>query len=104
MRIEIACSLLSRLRGLLGRDSFDGVLLLMPCNDVHTYGMRHALDIAFIASSGEVVGAYRQVGARCRIRCKTAAAVLERFADDSPWLEQGEYVELKDYIRDQRRS
>ena len=37
MKFELACSLAARLRGLAGRDAFDGVLLLAPCNDVHTF-------------------------------------------------------------------
>ena len=33
--------------GLLGRDGIDGVMLLRPCRNVHTFRMRFAIDVAF---------------------------------------------------------
>src|SRR3954469_13040930 len=42
-------------RGLLGRDRFDGALVLRPCRQVHTIGMRFAIDVAFCALDGRVV-------------------------------------------------
>ena len=95
MNIEIACSRMSRLRGLLGRKEFPGVLMLMPCNDIHTYGMRRAIDVAFVSSDGVVIESYRAIGARRRLRCKAAAATLERFADDAPWFECGDCIGVK---------
>jgi hypothetical protein len=38
----------SRWRGLLGRDGFDGVLVLPRTRAVHTIGMRFAIDVAFV--------------------------------------------------------
>lgn len=35
-----------RARGLLGRDTVDGAILLSPCRSVHTFGMRFAIDVA----------------------------------------------------------
>lgn len=46
--LEIADSYWARLRGLLGRDSVDGALLLRPSSSVHTVGMRCPLDVAFL--------------------------------------------------------
>ena len=37
-----------RTRGLLGRDGIDGALLLQPAKSVHTFGMRFAIDVAFV--------------------------------------------------------
>lgn len=45
--IEIADTPGARLRGLLGRDGVDGGLLLRPAMQVHTVGMRFAIDVAF---------------------------------------------------------
>jgi uncharacterized membrane protein (UPF0127 family) len=45
--LEVADSAPSRLRGLLGRDRFDGALLLTPAKSVHTVGMRFPIDVAF---------------------------------------------------------
>jgi len=99
MRVEVACSLKSRLRGLLGRDAFEGVLLLVPCNDVHTFGMRRSIDVAFVSSEGEVLRSCRQVGARRRLRCKAAYATLERIAAPAEWPDVGDYVNLKEMLQ-----
>lgn len=104
METEIACSLKARMRGLLGRERFDGVLLLVPCNDIHTFGMHRAIDVAFVSAGGTVLESYRAVGARRRIRCRRAVATLERFASESPWFERGEKVVLKNCVNEDRRS
>ena len=47
----------SRLRGLLGRPQLqqDEGLLLSPCAQVHTLGMRYPLDIIFLDKVGAVI-------------------------------------------------
>ncbi len=48
---EKATSFVSRLQGLLGRDSFElgkQALLLEPCNDIHMWGMQFAIDVLFL--------------------------------------------------------
>ena len=47
--LEIATSRRDRRRGLLGRDGFDGALLLDPARAVHTLRMRFPIDVAFCA-------------------------------------------------------
>lgn len=93
MKVEVACTLASRMRGLLGRASHDGAMLLVPCNDIHTFGMRKPIDVAFISSDGTVLESYRNVAPSCRIRDKRATAVLERFASDEEWYEPGDAVQ-----------
>ena len=44
-----------RARGLLGRDGIDGVLVLRPCRNVHTFGMRFAIDVCFCDAHGTVL-------------------------------------------------
>ena len=45
--LEVAASRRARRKGLLGRDGFDGALLLQPARSgVHSFGMRFALDVA----------------------------------------------------------
>lgn len=100
MKVEIACSVFSRLRGLLGRRDYPDLLLLTPCNDIHTFGMRRPIDVAFIASDGTVVESYRWLGARRRVRCKRATSTLERIAESGPWFERGDRVELKRLVRE----
>lgn len=46
--LEIAESPAERRRGLLGRDSFEGALLLRPARSVHTVRMRFAIDVAHL--------------------------------------------------------
>ncbi|AWT47776.1 MULTISPECIES: DUF192 domain-containing protein [Streptomyces] len=46
--LEIAASYRARTRGLLGRESVDGALLLSPANSVHTFRMRMPIDVAYL--------------------------------------------------------
>lgn len=81
-----------RLRGIAGARRGD-VVLLAPCRDVHTFGVDGALDIAFVDGQGRVVASYRDVGPQRRIRCSSAAAVMERWAtQDTAWFEVGDNV------------
>lgn len=80
-------------RGLLFTRPNEGALLLMPCGDVHTVGMRHRLDIAFVDAAGVVLESYRSVGPFRRLRRKGAVAVVERFSScASPWFSEGDRV------------
>lgn len=102
MKVEIACSLAARLRGLAGRDSFDGALLLVPCNDVHTFTMYRQIDIAFVAVDGTVLESLRDVPPRRRMRNRKAAAVIERFSSREWWPAAGDVLELS-HSRDGRQ-
>ncbi|CAM5382104.1 hypothetical protein STENM36S_04556 [Streptomyces tendae] len=46
--LEIASSYRARTKGLLGRDSVDGAMLLSPAGSVHTFRMRMAIDVAYL--------------------------------------------------------
>jgi hypothetical protein len=52
---EVAAGHRARRRGLLGRDGIDGVIVLEPCRQVHTFGMRFPIDVAFCAADGRVL-------------------------------------------------
>jgi uncharacterized membrane protein (UPF0127 family) len=55
-RAEVAGTIFSRMKGLLGRSrlsSGEG-LLLKPANSIHTIGMKFAIDIAFVDRRGIV--------------------------------------------------
>jgi uncharacterized membrane protein (UPF0127 family) len=52
---EVADTARARRRGLLGRDGFDGALVLRPCRNVHTARMRFPIDVAFCDAEGVVV-------------------------------------------------
>ncbi len=89
----LAASFFRRLRGLLCRDEgylAGGVLCLAPCRDIHTFGMRYPIDVAFLDAQGVVLLSRRGMPAARRLKCPGAAMVLERVADDSRWLAPGE--------------
>ena len=48
--LEVAEGTAARVRGLLGRDGLDGALLLPHTRSVHSFGMRFAIDVAFLDS------------------------------------------------------
>lgn len=49
-RCSIADGLLTRVRGLLGRQSLDAEegLLIVPCPSIHMFGMKFPLDVIFL--------------------------------------------------------
>ena len=95
MKIVITNSKRARLRGLLFRKEFADMLLLQPCNDIHTIGMTRPIDIAFITPEGIVLESHRSVGPFRRLRCEAAYATLERFASQDRWYERGDIVDLE---------
>jgi uncharacterized membrane protein (UPF0127 family) len=52
---EVATTSRDRRRGLRGRDHMEGALVLRPCHNVHTAGMRFAIDVAFCDRDGVVI-------------------------------------------------
>ncbi|MFC7978664.1 DUF192 domain-containing protein [Streptomyces cinereoruber] len=53
--LEVAASYRARRRGLLGRDGVAGALLIVRTNSVHTFGMRFAIDVAYLDRSFRVL-------------------------------------------------
>ena len=58
--VKLAVTHRSRLVGLLENPDELSPLLIAPCRDVHTFGMRVSLDIAFLDADGVVVRVARQ--------------------------------------------
>ncbi|MEU6226910.1 DUF192 domain-containing protein [Streptomyces sp. NPDC047042] len=52
--LELAESSRARRRGLLGRDGIEGALLLKPASSIHTFGMRFAIDVAYLDANARV--------------------------------------------------
>lgn len=90
MKVTLACTLRQRLAGMMRFPDLEGALLLAPCHDVHTFGMKGPLDIAFVDGGLVVMASYRGVPPGRRVRCKGAAATLERLAAPGPWPAPGE--------------
>lgn len=88
--VRLATSIRARLRGLLGAQRPKGQLLLVPCHDVHTVGMRYPIDVAFVDANGTVVKAVRGLEPGRRVRCRSACMVLERPASsEGEWYGEG---------------
>jgi uncharacterized membrane protein (UPF0127 family) len=99
-RIREARTHWTRLRGMLGRpEPAEGEgLLLQPCRAVHMYGMRYALDVAFLAEDGTVVAVYEWLQpSRVSKRHPDAIAALELKAGslERSGTRVGDRIELK---------
>ena len=59
-QVEPAFESKARNRGLLGRAGMDdgSALILAPCSSVHTFFMRFAIDVLFVARDGRVLKLY----------------------------------------------
>jgi uncharacterized protein len=78
-RCLVAETPLARMRGLLGRrglESGEG-LLLRPAPSVHTFFMRFAIDVVFLARDGEVVKVVHRLRPWRTAAARGARAVLE---------------------------
>lgn len=93
-KIVFATRLKARLKGLLFTDTFEGWLCFYPCKDIHTFGMRFAIDIAFVDERGIVVEIYRNVGRSRRVKCRRAVAAIERESTDEEFLNAGDFLEI----------
>jgi uncharacterized membrane protein (UPF0127 family) len=94
--IEVAKGAVARMRGLLGRDGIDGALLLPRDNAVHTFGMRFAVDVAFLNRQGRVIDAITMTPRRlCRPRFRARAALEAEAGAFARWgLARGSRVEI----------
>ncbi|MFZ4516477.1 MAG: DUF192 domain-containing protein [Acidimicrobiia bacterium] len=96
--MEVATDRRARRRGLLGRDRFDGVLLLRPCRQVHTIGMRMSIDVAYVDDLGIVhridTMARNRIG---RISFRTSTVLEAAVGAFARWdLRVGDQVEFKE--------
>lgn len=92
--LEFASTAKDRLRGMLFRDPDNVTRILIPCRDIHTYGMRYPIDVAFISRDGRVLEVHRNVSTKRRIRRKDASLVAERFSRSGDWLKEGDVIRI----------
>ncbi|WP_405744138.1 DUF192 domain-containing protein [Streptomyces sp. NBC_01525] len=78
--VEIAASYRARRRGLLGRDGVAGALLLTPASGVHTFGMRFAIDVAYLDRQLRVLAVRTMPPGRLGLPRPRARHVLEASA------------------------
>jgi uncharacterized membrane protein (UPF0127 family) len=84
--VPVAEARRARLLGLalLDRERAGEGLLIPRCRAVHTFGMRFALDLIFLAEDGTVLELRRAVPPRRLAYCRRAHAVLELPAPLAP--------------------
>lgn len=94
---EVAPTAKARRKGLLGRDDLEGALLLRPCRNVHTAGMRFPIDVAFCDASGRVLHTTTLSPWRIsRIVVHAAFVVEARAGSFDRWaLRPGDHLELR---------
>ncbi|MEY2569753.1 MAG: uncharacterized protein QOE63_103 [Acidimicrobiaceae bacterium] len=95
--LEVADSAHARGKGLLGRDDFEGAILLQPAKSVHTLGMRFAIDVAFLDKDMVVLRTVTMHKWRLGRPVPKAAAVIEAEAGAfASWnLQVGDALEVK---------
>lgn len=95
---EVAQDRTARRRGLLGRDSIDGVLVLEPCRQVHTIGMRFPIDVAYVDALGIVRAIHTMRPNRVgRIAWRTRIVLEANAGAFARWdLRVGDQVEFKE--------
>jgi uncharacterized membrane protein (UPF0127 family) len=75
--LEVAASYRARTRGLLGRDSIEGAMLLSPASGVHTFRMRMPIDVAYLDRRLTVVAIRTMKPGRLGLPRPRARHVLE---------------------------
>ena len=95
--VEVAHSAKARRTGLLGRSDLDGALVLRPCRNVHTLGMRFAIDVAFCDAGGRVLHTSTLAPWRIsRVVLHSAFVVEARAGSFDRWaLRPGDHLELR---------
>lgn len=95
---DVAVGRSSRTRGLLGRDGLEGAMVLRPCRWIHTFGMRFALDVAYLDAEGAVLKTLRMRPGRLGIPVWHARTVIEAEAGAfGRWgLRVGDVIEIRE--------
>lgn len=94
---EVAVTRRVRTRGLIGREDLEGVLILRPCRQVHTFGMRVPIDVAFCDRYGFVLHAVAMRPRRVsRLVWRSYFAIEAPVGSFERWtLQLGDVVEIK---------
>lgn len=75
--LEVADTWQARLKGLVGRTSLDGALLIQPAFSVHTLGVKFALDVAYCDGELRVLDTVTMMPNRLGMVRPRARAVIE---------------------------
>ncbi|MET0909536.1 MAG: DUF192 domain-containing protein [Ilumatobacteraceae bacterium] len=94
---QVAGDRASRRRGLLGKDGFEGALVIEPCRWIHTIGMRFPIDVAYLDADGVVIKTIKMHRHRMGIPVSRSRSVIEAEAGAfARWgLRVGDLVEVR---------
>ena len=95
LEFEILSSRKQKLKGLLGVKPDDKTRVLSNCKSVHTHGMKHEIDIAFLDKNGTILQVVRRAKPGHVFKNSHADAVAERFSKDDDWYSKGDYFNWK---------
>ncbi len=95
--LEVAQGRVAKARGLLGRRSLDGAMLIKGARSVHSFNMAFELDVAFVDADMVVIRTMRLHRNRVTLPVWRARAVLEAEAGAfGRWeLKVGDVVEIR---------
>ncbi len=96
-RVEVANTSALRRKGLLRHDRLDAGqgLWIVPCEGVHTFGMKFAIDIVFLSRDKKVLKIQRGLR-RGRISlCLRAHSALELPGNSTDNLDRGDQIEFE---------
>ncbi len=99
-RVHLCRNLFDRLRGLLGTQTLgdDETCWLIPCNSVHTLGMRYPIDVYFLNKKNQIVSMIENLApnkisplvwdAHSVLEFKSGAARMAQIGDQLLWEEK----------------
>jgi uncharacterized membrane protein (UPF0127 family) len=97
--LETAFDSLTRRKGLRGRSNLPRgfALILAPCNAIHTFGMKTAIDVVFVDRQGRVVKVRDDLGGRRVAAAWRAFATIElpAHAAAAAGIESGDVLQLR---------
>ena len=76
MKVQIASSTASRLRGLAGSGASSEAIALVPCHDIHTFTMARPIDVAFVSTAGVVLESHRAVPPMRRASARSRSSAV----------------------------
>lgn len=52
---KVAKSMFARMKGLMGKKNIDYGLFFYPCNNIHTFFMKEAIDVLYLDKKGYII-------------------------------------------------
>ncbi len=97
--VTVACSFLSRLKGLLFSQPLPPArgLLIQPCYSVHTFFMGYTIDVLFLDKQGYVIKIVPQLRPWRAASCRKAYQTLELFSGEAARLNIQPGDKLQDF-------